>query len=222
MAKVTVINSEGVEVKERPIILSEEMILSFLSGRKDHLRTVVDPQPTKVSKEHERRWYANVIPPGGCIPNKWSWWEGPWHGQSLYHEDKCPWGKQGDRIWVKEPFCDNGGGIIEYKATSISRAGSWSSSSKMSRKNSRLVLEIEDIWVEMLKDISKESAIREGVLPEHSWPSSLEEILSSHVLLEHYGEGAKNYFPDYWDKNNPNNPWESDPWVWAMKVKVIK
>ena len=69
-------------MKERPILFSAPMVLALLAGRKTQTRRIVKPQPQ-----------------GG--------WSSGDHGCSCDARENvgpCPYGKAGDRLWVKETW----------------------------------------------------------------------------------------------------------------------
>jgi hypothetical protein len=105
----------------------------------------------------------------------------------------------------------------------------------MPRWASRITLEITDVRVERLQDISEEDAIAEGAqrfpdLPgKNPWgqddrwsmeqPNSVDDCLGS----------ARSAFGNYFCKlagNAPKGihdprPWDANPWVWVIKFKRI-
>ena len=77
-------------------------VFDLQSGRKNaHLIPL--PEVPRFSLEYEERWNAHAIPPGGAMPDVWSWWEGPAHGPSLYHSEKIPF-RLGDLVIVQEQW----------------------------------------------------------------------------------------------------------------------
>ena len=106
---------------------------------------------------------------------------------------------------------------------------SWRSPILMPRWASRLTLEITDIRVQRLQEISEEDAKAEGArrfddLPSRHpygqdarWsmgePSSTEQCLGS----------ARHAFGNGWDALNSKRGfgWDTDPWVWAVTFKVV-
>jgi hypothetical protein len=146
-----------VVVKERPILFNVDMVRAILAGRKTQTRRVVKPQPIWV--------YDNKVPvkpedadPKGAI--------------------KCPYGKPGDRLWVRETFAKDGHGNVwyregagvgdrpcdyfEYPDGSSVDVEIWTPSIHMPRWASRITLEIVSVRVERLLSISDEDAIAEG------------------------------------------------------------
>ncbi|RQW14622.1 hypothetical protein [Proteus mirabilis] len=145
-------------MKERGIIFNAEMVRAILDGRKTQTRRIV----------------KNVIPDNGI------WLKKPTKTRSgttthildATKHNLCPLGKIGDRLYVREAFkagvCTES--TIAYKAThkpSDLEEGwyeeiKWTPSIHMPRKYSRITLEITNIRVERLNDISNDDAKSEG------------------------------------------------------------
>lgn len=84
-----------VTVKERPILFKGEMVKAILDGRKTQTRRVVKPQP-----DTGEGIYEPAMAPGvGKQINKWAI-----RVDGKLKEIKCPFGKVGDRLWVRETF----------------------------------------------------------------------------------------------------------------------
>jgi hypothetical protein len=95
----------------------------------------------------------------------------------------------------------------------------WKSPIFMPRWASRIILEITDIRVEQLQDITEEDARAEGVIDGGCLNCG-----------EHEPCGCGNPMPDardayvsIWNTLNAKRgyPWESNPWVWAISFKVV-
>lgn len=110
----------------------------------------------------------------------------------------CPAGKKGDRLWVRETF-RNIGDYIVYAAdfSDLSNWKPWTPSIFMPRYASRLTLEVKDIRLERLQDISQEDAIAEGCL----------DIKDFEAL---------------WKSINGSISWTRNPWVWAIDFSVME
>ena len=176
---------------ERPILFSGPMVKAILDGQKTQTRRVVKPQPADVSR------YQTDAEPGTVI----------WHGGKLcrLEESKgrnkrdagflnareltCPYGRPGDRLWVREAFslvpCSAGcekypDGFdprvasvhqpnaphegVRYKATwDRCHSAPWRPSIHMPRWASRITLEVTGVRVERLQAISESDARAEGV-----------------------------------------------------------
>jgi len=167
---------------ERPILFSGEMVRAILDGRKGMTRRIVKPQP------QEHHWsvlpgyeqHALLMPtPQGPMARIWHYYDGMEDGVRWI---KCPFGKPGNRLWVREtwqvrddksyytkadlkahrtehPNCAE----IWEKTQPPEAFPDWRSPIFMPRWASRLTLEITAIRVERLQEITEADARAEGV-----------------------------------------------------------
>lgn len=200
------------EVLARPILFSGPMIRAILENRKSQTRRVLKPQPPNDVRRALN--HPDDLPFVAFLRNGEDFWR-----------IKCPYGRPGDRLWVRETWCkvDNrefGGDIwIDYRATpwesaehpagwnnapDDSEALKWRPSIHMPRWASRITLEVTDVRVEKLQDISEEDAQAEGVTPT---PDD----------IPFYGP-HKDAFCVLWDSINASRgySWQSNPWVWSV------
>lgn len=89
----------------------------------------------------------------------------------------------------------------------------WRPSIFMPRWASRITLEITDVRVERVQDISEEDAIAEGCL----LPKGYEELCK-------LAGGHRAVFRDLWDSINAKRGfgWDSNPLVWVISFKLIE
>ncbi|EBH9979146.1 hypothetical protein EHH62_22945, partial [Salmonella enterica subsp. arizonae serovar 40:z36:-] len=133
--------------------------------------------------------------------SKWPWSEDAEHACDFWHP--CPFGAVGDRIWVRETFrvpiavCDK-------PAT----PEKWTPSIHMPRWASRILLEITDVRVERLRDLSEEDAKSEGITPP-----------AGGVLP---GWEYRINFRDLWMDIYGTDSWEANPWVWVIEFKRVE
>ena len=211
----------------KPILLTGEMVRSTLAGLKTKTRRPLKPQPDSV---HDGAPYWNIWKRGNLAPLK------------------CPFGKVGDRLWVRETFClehqvegdqpppfDDGRPILylrdgiecakedaeiwiqpHYRATDptpeLSYYGSeeeptvrWKSSIHMPRWASRITLEITEIRVERVQEITEEEAISEGFFPD----DGVSEVYC---------------FSEAWDSLYAKKGlgWYANPWVWVITFRRVE
>lgn len=76
----------------------------------------------------------------------------------------------------------------------------WRPSIYMRRRMSRITLEVTDIRVERLQDITSQDAEAEGIRDE--WP-----------LVPKYAE--------LWNQTNGPDSWDANPWVWVVGFKML-
>lgn len=189
---------------EKPILFKDEMIRAILEGWKTQTRRIVKPCKCKDSlcelAPHE---IAGEINRG--------------------HYRNCPYGKPGDRLWVRENFLQlmHGqvtDGRVKYCASIDPRStgtpkndGYWwrkRPSIHMPRWASRITLEITDVRVERLQDISSADAKAEGVATPD---------------LNDWCDDSKwvSQFAWLWRSINGPDSWDANPWVWVIEFKRI-
>jgi hypothetical protein len=159
----------------------------------------------------------------------------------------CPYGRVGDRLWVKETciiapkhfatpdstcIADAEGDLryIQYLATSPDREGADGYGLKatpsifMPRWASRFTLEVVAVRIQRLQEISEEDALAEGirvVSKDHRWRP---DAFTFGDNLSAWWPTARNAFAALWTSiNGARNgfAWADDPWVWAMAFKVL-
>lgn len=148
-------------MKERPIIFKDEAVRAILNATKTQTRRVV--KPTGKHWQYDKAEYTD-----GHMT---------FPGEEYIDESLCPYGKPGDRLWVREAWFDNlcprttgdrNDGIL-YRADGTpdfegeENLIRWRSSTHMPRWASRITLEITGVRVERLQDISEADAKAEGV-----------------------------------------------------------
>jgi hypothetical protein len=147
----------------------------------------------------------------------------------------CPYGKIGDRLWVRETFgiCDFPGTDtsfghrkILYKADGETHydIGKWRSSIFMPRYASRINLEITNIRVERLQSITYKEVEKEGINIVNKLPNPLSLGRMEKEKLEIFIDKiAKNEFSKLWDSINAKRGygWDINPWVWCISFKII-
>lgn len=194
-------------VKERPIIFGGEMVRAILDERKTQTRRVVMRQPPEDRPRH--CWFDAPI-------YGWTWDTEP---TADWFKVRCPYGRPGDRLWVRETWATSigtGEQRVMYKAGKEGGYGEpeygWKSPIFMPRWASRITLEITDVRAERVQDTSIEDVLAEGI----------KEVRGQHSG-EHWREGTGGEFVRLWDSINVKRGfgWESNPWVWAITFKRI-
>jgi hypothetical protein len=188
-------------MKEHPILFSTPMVQAILDGRKTMTRRIAKG----VSSLH----YGN---PSQSIEDLWRFHvEG---GSCQGHTNtpltiKCPYGQVGNHLWVRETWCKDLDHNIFYKADNMPpwKDTKWKPSIFMPRSASRITLEITNIRVERLQEISNEDSLSEGIAipdePVHFAP--------------------REYFKILWNNiNSKKYPWSSNPWVWVIEFKKVE
>lgn len=146
---------------------------------------------------------------------------------------KCPYGKPGDRLWVRETWqitnflhpSDENYGYI-YKASENGKdwqenteEWKWKPSIHMPKAAARIWLEITETRLEQLQDISKEDAIAEGIEPVADGYKNYMPKLSS--TSQFCWPTAYHSFKSLWESINGAESWDLNPWLWVVKFKVL-
>ncbi|HEK2744527.1 hypothetical protein JEP37_02230 [Proteus mirabilis] len=226
-------------MKERGIIFNSEMVRAILDGRKKQTRRVMNNQPCTLPEEtisvqqddFNFRWTGDLhndtsgwfTCPLGKVGDR-LWVRETWSVVSHEFDDdglmidyvpdrptkavrEMPYGHgyytghiiysaDGDFTWGDDDGCIDG-------------RSCWKPSIHMPRWASRITLEITNIRVERLNDISQSDAIAEGC-----W----------------YGRGGgvpdkaitpSDQFPTLWEEIYGDGSWSSNPWVWVIEFKRI-
>lgn len=114
-------------------------------------------------------------------------------------------------------------GLVYYKATEeFPFLYKWKPSIHMPRWASRITLEVTDVRVERVQDISEQDALAEGVDMETEHGSlciNIEDASYSSNLV--YGSAIKTVFRKLWDSINLKRGygWDINPWVWVVEFK---
>lgn len=175
-------------IKERPILFSAPMVRAILEGRKTVTRRAVKPQPPEGHK-----WCGWIVD-STCTKEigaaSWGESSGPLQRNSVYA--RCPYGKPGARLWVRETWhCDHfevqkgpylqpadmhdleqsrEDGELVYAADGLApyeqEQPTWKPSIHMPRWASRILLEITDVRVERLQDGEGETAFESRYISE--------------------------------------------------------
>ncbi|NMD79597.1 hypothetical protein HG597_10790 [Klebsiella sp. DNRA6] len=203
---------------ERGMIFNGEMVRAILDGRKTQTR-----RPVKFPV-HDKNLGCELA--GNELAGELS------AGNYL----NSPFGKPGDRIWVRETFRVHSRATdvatLVYKASvrnswteqthrvpvsvcnKPATPEKWTPSLHMPRWASRILLEITCVRVERLNAISEENAASEGVAQfrggfwKHYQPGWTQHQLS-----------ARGSFVTLWKSIYDEESWQSNPWVWVIEFK---
>lgn len=211
-------------MKERPILFSGPMVRAILDGRKTQTRRVVKPQP-RFHADGGPGWY----PDGDAKQRK--------HYGTLDHfrrgmpTDFCPYGVPGDRLWVRETWAVDAPldevrreredlmGSVDFGHGPYFRADpvhensglTWRPSIHLPRWACRLTLEVVNVRVERLQDISERDCLAEGI-----------GCATEGTTVAEFGM-AKRMYRELWDSiNAKRTPWASNPWVWVVEFRKVE
>ena len=225
-------------MKERPILFSAPMVRAILAGTKTQTRRVVKP----VGKDEgfvlqdygDGFWpYRSEDGESGFYRDR--------DGYDMEERIKCPYGKTGDRLWVREAFAivprtayrcsegvqqtlrpdDDHDAAIYREGWVRSKGGfRWRPSIHMPRWASRITLEITGVRVERLQDISEADCWAEGVeqvMHDFTKESQIDMAYRLGLCID----DAKPLYAQLWESINGPGSWEANPWVWVVEFKGV-
>ena len=203
--------------KERPILFSAPMVRAILEDRKTQTRRIAKPfNPPQFDAETIHRTdHCEFIGWSGGTPSLY-------FTKDYYPEGTgilCPYGRPGDRLWVRESFFFDGP-YVAYRADHEGYAPKdtpWKPSIHMPRAASRILLEITDVRAERLQDISEEDAKAEGVQ---------EGCFNGHYIdyldKDYQFDNASESFKTLWQSINGPESWNENPFVFAITFKRLQ
>ena len=198
-------------MKERPILFSGPMVRAILAGTKTQTRRLV--------RLPAHDWALSGIPeflavgPFGARGDR-LWVREAWQVDAPRDGSWADTMFYGDRIspldWIPERYRTPA--HVLHRATwddgTRSTALWWRPSIHMPRWASRLTLEVTEVRVQRLQDISEEDAKAEGV-----------EMIDGDPTPPEWWS-YRQEFGHLWDSLNAKRaPWDSNPWVWAVSFR---
>lgn len=218
------------KIKERPIVLTAQEVNAVLAGDKTQHRV-----PIKM-----RYGSPEFLGSRDCNksdPSLWGWDNFEDSETRVLSNEPCPFGAEGDRLWVREfhartdrndhltrphYYADgtlrpdlrhDAGLLIKYSAEDMPR---WAS---------RLLLEITDICIERVQDISESDAIAEGIKYIHADPKDRvgpNHFTKSNGWYHCSRPTAAEVFKEMYKVSDDFDKYGENPWVWVIEFKVIK
>jgi hypothetical protein len=185
--------------KEIPILFSTPMVQAILAGRKTMTRRLAGDYVDEYAIAEMITDAVVADPDAVDIVEK------QLKGVCVNFDDgewiiKSRW-QPGDLLWVRE---------------------AWKPSIHMPKNAARIWLEVTDVKVERLHDISEEDAKAEGVgagfQMNAGWPDYLH---IQNGVCSVTQDTASVSFGTLWEFINGKESWEANPWVWVVSFKVL-
>lgn len=187
----------------KPILFSTEMVRAIMGGRKTQTRRVIKPQPNAdgLSKYKDSNMYKDVnghlykTPYAPCMV---LWVRETWTSinelQRFYGVERSTV----DRYLYKADDPE----FVQIK---------WKPSIFMPREACRIFLEITNVRVERLHDITWQDCQKEG-------------ITFLNKPHEKTGSGFIDNWITLWDSINAKRgyPWANNPWIWVIEFERIQ
>jgi len=203
---------------EKPILFNAEMVRAILDGRKTMTR-----RPLKWQTKKSNWRFAGMKTDLGYPASRGFLWAGFYLGIDSMSPGyfKSPY-QPGDRLYVRETWADHldwdhynelmPKTKILYRADREYPVSRWRPSIHMPKWAARIWLEVTDVRVERLQDITEEESIKEGFACR-DWRS-----------MAYYKDSdgyAANVFSGGWDAiyAERNFGWAVNPWVWVIEFE---
>lgn len=223
-------------VKERPILMSTPMVKAILAGQKTMTRRVVKLRKGdtvgNISQGDKILEYIICDKDGDEVPL----------------EFVCPYGSVGDKLWVKETYLPDPPRNGEWRDIEFDGCGMplnlipeqyrnpsfclykaswvgdlrWKPSIFMPRWASRLTLEITDVRIQRIQEITQEDAVKEGITQQLATHLG---ISVSPSIEEFEAIQAKRVFIELWESLNKKRGYgyfDVNPHVFAISFKAVK
>lgn len=209
-------------MKERAINLKAHEVKAIIEGKKTQLRRVLN--------------YDHPVVIGFEPNGQHGYWKGKAKSEAVIQqyistfpfEIVCPFGIAGEHLWVREAWstyvchaCFDGvmpsfleNRSIHYWADGECQTGRKRPSCHMPRWASRLLLEITNIRVERLNDISQADTVAEGGAKSHP---TIDKVSRQYG----YADWSRSHFAQTWDWHNTVK-WIENPWVWVIEFKTVE
>jgi hypothetical protein len=186
----------------KPILFNTEMVRAILDGRKTCTRRIV-----KDDIPDDAMWGYTAFTPKGYISCRGVYADG--YGEGFF---KLPY-QPGDILYVREtwghPISLNSDKQYVFRADKIAESGFkndshiWHPSIHMPKKAARIWLNVTNVRVERLQDMTDDDAEAEGCFDYTSTALG---------------------FPDVWDStikksNLDSYGWDANPWVWVIEFE---
>lgn len=217
-------------MKERPIIFNTQMVKAILEGRKTQTRRVIVlcGKAYKFMREHgyDSIQHDEVIYPDGG--GNWIGWDKDIPGLAEFTKEaypngegfKCPYGQVGEKLWVREtlyrnPYFSEAGYVADNSAVMVNQTlgdalnWRWKSDTLpaifMPKEATRITLDITEIRVERLQEITDTDAVKEG------------------IANGAYAVSPIRSFQKLWDSLNEKQGyrWKINPWVWVISFRAL-
>lgn len=223
--------------KERPIILNTEMVRAVLDGRKTQTRRPVSKKVEEIIRMHAGGdefegeetevgfLYGKYSDDDGkSISEEWLCYAYECPEEGVIPFGQCPLGKIGDQLWVRETLSKEKWPDYIYNACPRQTAGTGDEefnyrgndynglvpSIFMPRWASRIQLEITNVRVERVQEISEEDAIAEGC----------DSSRHHSAAIQGFSVGAKTNFRHLWQQLYGDS-WDCNQWVWVIDFKLV-
>lgn len=215
----------------KPILFTDEMVRAILAGLKTKTRRPLKPQPDEGRKGSfscpfgqvgDRLWVRETF----CLEHQVEKDQPPSFGDSrpirweFAGMESDPEGA--DSMWLQPHYrATDPTPELDYEDSDGDPTVRWKPSLHMPRWASRITLEITDIRIEQVQEITEHEAIKEGVL-DHRFNGY--ESISEEEIRELLNGSPKVAFRCLWYSlyEKKGLGWNANPWVWVLTFRRVE
>lgn len=229
------------EVRARPILFSGEMVRAIRNGQKTQTRRT---RGLEQANADPNRWamFAGVLPGGQVVDLGGGVVGITAHGSADTGRMRCPYGRVGDQLWVRETWRPRPEGLehayLDYAAGGCNDDPALLSHIRLAKKGSK-----SPSWQKWEAKTVRVGLLSAGPPPwvpsihMPRWASRITleitdirlERLQAITEADAIAEGIQNdqpvqAFMELWDRLNAKRgyPSEDNPWVWVVGFKLIE
>lgn len=221
-------------MKTKPILFNTEMVKAILEGRKTQTRRII-----KGALDHYE--FVSLRTLNRVWDSRFENCPNPLKTEAVFINSRPPFNEVtfkskhqvGDILWVRETFRQAmhygfDYPFYQYKDLSTSthceiidtdqirHDDKWTPSIFMPKQACRLWLEVINVRIERLQDISEADAVAEGIQkygPFGEFKGSIHPTGGS-MRFRAYDKASR-AFQDLWQDINGEDSWDANPWVWV-------
>lgn len=236
-------------IKERPILMSAQMVQAILEGRKTQTRRTraLDKFCANVPERFAIDYFVEELPGEWLAISDKEDGEFP---SFFKHWIKCPYGNVGDRLWVRESYkrwvidgtdtIEDGWWSVRYRSDNNiqKHCATWDCCATYDSPSEAGCSKETDGWkpsIHMPRWASRILLEITGIRVERLQHISEDDAIAEGILFNGEYELWWDYQREQWICVDPidsykslickiNGPetWEKNPWVWVVEFKVIE
>jgi hypothetical protein len=232
--------------KEIPILFSTAMVQAILAGRKTQTRRTSGLKAINVIPGEWR--FNQCFTHAGKFEREAYVFRFV-NDRGKFVDYPCPYGKPGDLLYVRETWrqyhvVDSNGNwgdlTLDFAADNPpmvpmmdgdgcqmwNRDGSekfipWKPGIHLPKAKSRIWVEVTDVRVERLQDISESDARFEGIERGTTCSGGAQQLQYRIYPHQLWTPDPRHSFRSLWQSINPPDSWAENPWVWVVSFKVV-
>lgn len=214
----------------KPILFSTPMVQAILEGRKTQTRRIMQPQPEDSWMQDCKKQSPNL-----ALYDKRTGLPHYWISDGKDGEI-IPKATLNTVLWVRETwqFSDDLEEPYLYRQQyeeehlpEFWKSIKWKPSIFMPKEACRLFLEVTNVRVERLQDISEADAVAEGIMPIVASNDSTRVLgYRDYMIDPKLGFNTlfnpKHSFESLWRSINGPESWEANPWCWVYSFTKVE